>query len=185
MRYILALVFLVAANVVMGQTKFATMDKSPMDMSYFPVGYPLLKMQNKNLEAPIARVIYSRPQKNGRNVFGELIEYGKVWRCGANEATEIEFFTNVKLGNTKVKKGRYALFCVPYTDKWTIILNKDLDMWGSFTYDVKKDVARIDVPIVKAADALDVFSMVFEKTAKGMDLIIGWDSIRLNVPFSL
>lgn len=185
MRYLFFFLFVVLANVLPAQTKFASVDKSPMDMCYFPVGFPLLKMQNKSEGGPIARVVYSRPQKNGRNVFGELLEYGKVWRCGANEATEIEFFTNVKFGNTKIKKGRYSLLCVPYTDKWTIIINKELDMWGSFTYDTKKDVARLEVPLVKAAEALDVFSMVFEKTTVGMNLVIGWDNVRISVPFSL
>ena len=70
-----------------------------MDMSYYPNGYPVLKIQDKATEPLVARVIYSRPQKNGRTIFGELLEYGKVWRLGANEATEIEFFQVVKIGN--------------------------------------------------------------------------------------
>ena len=60
------------------------LDKSPMDMCYFPVNYPVLKIQNKVTEPLAARVIYSRPQKNGRSVFGELVEYNKIWRLGAN-----------------------------------------------------------------------------------------------------
>jgi len=80
-----------------------------MDMSYYPNGYPVLKIQDKITEPLIARVIYSRPQKNGRVIFGELLEYGKVWRLGANEATEIEFFKDVKNNNKKKKKGRYTM----------------------------------------------------------------------------
>src|SRR5215831_6151218 len=73
------------------------LDKSPMDMSYYPDNYPVLKIQDKVTEPLLARVIYSRPQKNGRIIFGDLVEYGKVWRMGANEATEIEFYKNVQI----------------------------------------------------------------------------------------
>lgn len=59
------------------QTKLPPVDKSPMDMSYYPTGYPVLKIQDKATEALMARVIFSRPQKNGRTIFGELLEYGK------------------------------------------------------------------------------------------------------------
>src|SRR4051812_36369771 len=71
------------------QTKLPPVDKSPMDMSYYPNSYPVLKIQDKITEPLVARVIYSRPQKNGRTIFGELLEYGQVWRLGANEASEI------------------------------------------------------------------------------------------------
>ena len=120
-------------------------DKSPLDMSYFPAGYPILKIQDKATEPLVARVLYSRPQKNGRTVFGELVEYGKVWRLGANEATEIEFYRDVKFGSTRVKKGRYTLYAIPTAEQWIVILNKDSDTWGAFKYDQKKDVARLTV----------------------------------------
>src|ERR1700712_5002591 len=81
--------------------KLPPLDKSPMDMSYYPPMYPLLKIQDKITEPLRIRLIYSRPQLNGRKVFGELQEYGKVWRLGANEATEIEFFNDVKIDNKK------------------------------------------------------------------------------------
>ena len=67
-----------------------------MDMAYYPVNYPVLKIQDKLTESLAARVIYSRPQKAGRTIFGSLVKYGEVWRLGANEATEIEFFKNCK-----------------------------------------------------------------------------------------
>jgi|GEM_PF-5354028 len=72
------------------QLKFPETDKSPLDECYFPSNYPLLKIQGKTTEPLHARIIYSRPQKSNRVVFGELIEYNKIWRLGANEATEIE-----------------------------------------------------------------------------------------------
>src|SRR5436190_21499076 len=79
------------------EVKVPTLDKSPMDMSYFPTDYPILKTQNKTTAAPVARIVYSRPQKDNRAIFGQLIEYNKVWRLDANEATEIEFFRDVNI----------------------------------------------------------------------------------------
>jgi len=159
-------------------------DKSPLDMSYYPSGYPILKIQDKATEPLVARVIYSRPQKNGRIVFGELVEYGKVWRLGANEATEIEFYRDVKFGGSKVKKGRYTLYAIPAADQWTVILNKDNDTWGAFKYDMKKDVARITLKTEKTVDTVEYFTLVFEKSPIGFQLLAYWDNLRCAIPFS-
>jgi hypothetical protein len=80
------------------------MDKSALDISYHPSNYPILKIQDKTKEPLIARVIYSRPLKAGRSILGDLVEYGVVWRLGANEATELELFRDAKIGSTPVKK---------------------------------------------------------------------------------
>src|SRR6186997_1852381 len=96
--------------------KLPEVDKSPLDVSYYPNNYPVLKIQNKATEPMVARVLYSRPQKQGRKIFGELVEYDKVWRLGANEATEIEFYKAVKIGDKKVEKGRYTLYAIPMED---------------------------------------------------------------------
>src|SRR5678815_3407801 len=93
---VLCLAITLINTTVEAQFKPPALDKSPMDMSYFPANYPVLKIQNKAVEPLMARVVYSRPQKNGRVVFGELVEYNKVWRLGANEATEIELYKDVK-----------------------------------------------------------------------------------------
>src|SRR5215213_3105506 len=128
-------------------SKLPALDKSPMDMAYYPINYPVLKIQDKVSEPLIARVIYSRPQKNNRAVFGELVEYNTVWRMGANEATEIEFYRDVKIGGKKILKGKYTLYALVNPGDWAIILNKETDTWGAFKYDQKKDVLRFTVPV--------------------------------------
>lgn len=173
-----------------GQTvtnKFASLDKSPMDMIYYPVNYPVLRIQpNKTVEPLVARVIYSRPQKQGRKVFGELVEDGKIWRLGANEATEIEFFREVKIGTVKVKKGRYTLYAVENKDRWTIILNTETDIWGAFKYDAGKDVVRYDCKVGRSAETLEAFSMVFEKiNEKSFQLLIGWEDVQVALPIAV
>lgn len=182
MRHLVLLLFVLASTAAGAQSNFPAVDKSPMDMSYYPVGFPLLKVGDKVTEPLLARVIYSRPQKNGRIVFGEMLEYGKVWRLGANEATELEFYQNVKIGNTKLKKGRYTLYCIPIVDKWTLIVNKETDTWGSFKYDEKKDAVRIDLPVEKMETPVEALTIVFEKGAKNPNLVIAWDNVKVTLP---
>lgn len=175
-------VFCLSISALEAQTKLPALDKSPMDMSYYPNRYPVLKIQDKVTEPPVARVIYSRPQKNGRKVFGELLEYGKVWRLGANEATEIEFFKDVKINDKKIKKGRYTMYGIPAETSWTIIINKDNDTWGSYKYNEKNDVVRMELPVQQQTEAVEEFVMIFDKTDTGANLVITWDSVKLNLP---
>ena len=165
--------------------KIPALDKSPMDVSYFPVDYPILKTQNKVTTPPLIRVVYSRPQMENRVVFGNLVEYNKVWRMGANEATEIEFFKDVMISGKKIPKGRYTIYAIPTETKWTVILNTDTDTWGAFVYDEKKDVLRADVPVQKMSIPSDAFSMSFIKTDKGTNLFIAWDTASVNVPIEI
>jgi len=164
--------------------KLPQLDKSPMDMAYYPVNYPVLKIQDKATEPLVARVIYSRPQKEGRTIFGGLVEYGTVWRLGANEATEIEIYRDVKIKDKKLAKGRYTIYAIPTTTQWTIIFNKDTDIWGAFKYDEKKDALRIDVPVKKATTIAEAFSIQFSKSSTGADMMFAWDDAMTTLPFS-
>ena len=165
--------------------KLPEVDKSPLDVSYYPSNYPILKIQNKVSDPLVARVLYSRPQKQGRTVFGELVEYGKVWRLGANEATEIEFYQDVKIAGKKINKGRYTLYALVNENSWTMILNKDTDTWGAFKYDSKKDVVRTDVPVQKTNDAIESMSMWFEKTSGGLSLVVAWEQVKVSLLITL
>ncbi len=181
---ILALSMVLSFTAAAQLPKLPPVDKSPMDMSYYPAGYPVLKIQDKLTEPLLARVIYSRPSRNGRSIFGDLVEYGKIWRLGANEATEIEFFHPVRIGGVRVKKGRYTLYCIPFAEKWTMVLNRDTDTWGSFRYDEANDVTRLDVPVQKQTEPLENLVMYFEKSATGVNLSIQWDLVKVNLPIT-
>jgi len=156
-------------------------DKSPMDMSYAPHNYPILKFQGKVKNGgPLARVVYSRPQKDGRELFGKAIKYGEIWRLGANEATEVEFFTAATLQGKKIPKGRYTLYCIPQPDQWTLIISKDLNSWGAFSYKQANDLIRVPLPVKKGvAPVLEFFTLFFNENNH---LTIGWDDVRVVVP---
>lgn len=165
--------------------KVPLLDKSPMDMIYYPINYPVLKIQDKAVEPLVARVIYSRPQKNNRTVFGDLVEYGKIWRLGANEATEIELFRDVKINGKKLAKGKYTMYAVVNQNSWTMIFNKETNTWGAFKYDATKDALRIDVPVEKTKDIVEAFTILFEKTTTGINLVTLWEDVRIGLPISL
>lgn len=155
--------------------KFPDLDKSPMDIASFPTDY-------KN-SSKIAKVTYSRPQLKGRSL-SELAPNGKVWRTGANEATEITFYTDMNLGKSKIKAGTYTLYTIPEKEAYTIIINKDLNVWGAYFYKPENDVARLTVPVTEGKESLEAFSMVFTKSDNGIVLNLGWDKVRIAIPFS-
>lgn len=156
-------------------------DKSPLDISYAPFNYPILKFQGKHPSAmPYARVVYSRPQKNGRTLFGTEIKYNEIWRLGANESTELELFRNANIGGKAVPKGRYTLFCIPTPDKWTIVVNKDNYTWGAFSYKSSNDLVRLSVPVNRITSSpVEYFTMYFNESNQ---LVIMWDDIKVVVP---
>ncbi len=154
--------------------EFPKMDASPMDLA--------VARADRN-SAPMARVIYSRPQKKGRQVFGNLVPYGDVWRTGANEATELTIYTPLKFGNTVLQPGDYTLYSIPEKDKWTIIVNSDTAVWGSYSYKKEKDIARMDLPVKKAAAPIEALSMIFRPETNGTTLLIGWDDVYVEIPF--
>lgn len=161
----------------------ANMDKSPMDIAYFPEDFPVLKMSGKETGEPIARIIYSRPSKDGREIFDNVVKYGTYWRLGANEGTEIEFFRDVTINAEKVKKGRYIIYSIPYKNKWTIKLNSDLYTWGLSIHS-KKDVYSFDIPVTRADNNYEVLTMRFEPKDKGAQLMMAWDSVKTYLPFT-
>lgn len=187
--FIIAIIHFLFSTTIFAQStsSFPALDKSPLDISYYPPNYPVVKIQPNKKQSPlIARVIYSRPQKLGRKVFEELVERGKIWRLGANEAMEIEFFTEVKIGHKKVRKGRYTLYAIENEQSWTVILNTELDVWGAFKYDIAKDVVRVECPVIKSEQITEAFSLVFEKVSETtIQLIMAWDDVRVALPVTL
>jgi hypothetical protein len=167
---------------------FLFVDKSPMDMIYFPEDYPKEKMISSNTDNLTARVIYSRPQKNGRLIFTDSLvtknfiqHYGQEWRLGANEATEIEFFKQVTINEKKFSPGRYVIYCIPYPDKWKIIFNSNLFSWG-LHMDKTKDLSEIELPVTKVRSETEFFTMIFLKAPYGCDLVMAWGDIKVIMP---
>lgn len=161
-------------------THIVSPDQSPMDMLYFPDNFPVLKMSG-NATSPLMRIIYSRPQKQGRKVFGGLIKYNEPWRLGANEATEIEFFAAATIQNKKINPGRYILYCIPQETKWTIIFNSNLYTWG-LQQNKSKDLLQFDIPVEKNKVSIEYFTIASEKKSDRSTIInFFWDDVKASL----
>lgn len=167
---ILALILLMSYSLE--AQNFKPLDASPMDAASYPSSHRIFEK--------VIKVIYSRPQLKGRSV-ESLTPYGKVWRTGANEATEITFFKDVTFGGKKVKAGTYSLFTIPGEKEWTIIINTDVDVWGAYSYNEDHDVVRVTAPVTQGEEYLEPFSIAFDDNAT---MHLGWGKIRVAIPIS-
>lgn len=131
-------------------------------------------------ESSNVSLAYGQPSKNGRVIFGELVPYGKIWRAGANEATEVTFKQDCTFGKTKVKAGTYTLFVIPGQTEWSFILNSTLKQWGAYNYDKIKgdDVATVKVKPSVTSETFE--KMTFNVTDRSIDLM--WDTTKASVP---
>ena len=161
---------------------YTPVDVSPMDMVYFPNDFAVKKMNSGTKEAPVMRVIYSRPHRGGRKLFGGLVKWGEPWRLGANEATEIEFFQAVTIQNKKIPAGQYIMYAIPYEDRWTIVLNNNLYTWG-LKFNPANDVYSFDVSTAPQPRLVEHFTMSFEPTYNGAHLIMAWENTEARLPF--
>jgi len=130
-------------------------------------------------------VVYSRPSARGRTVFGGLVPFGEVWRTGANARTTISFSTAVKLNDTEIPAGKYALFTIPGEQNWTIILNKNLT-GSALAYDASNEVARITAPSVNISENIETFSIMvnaIRDDSARIDLI--WEHTAVPIRLTL
>ena len=94
---------------------------------------------------------YSRPNKNGRVIFGGLLPFDKVWRTGANASTKIKFSDAIEIGGKSVAAGEYSLYTIPSENEWTIILSKDTKGFGAYDYKSDTDALRVTAKPEKLA----------------------------------
>ena len=167
----LTFAFIMLFTINVNAQKFPSLDKSPLDVAWFPTGN---KDTNKHI-----KVFYSRPQLNGR-ALNTLAPNGKVWRTGANEATNIILYKDMKIGGKAVSAGEYSLFTIPGENEWTIILNKDINVWGAYSYNEANDVIRVTAQ-VGTGEPLEAFSIAFADDGR---MHLGWGTVRVSVPVS-
>jgi hypothetical protein len=169
------------STLSIGQT-FQSLDKSPLDVAYLPDNFAHDRVDGDKV---IAKVVYSRPAKNGREVFGKMAPYDKLWRLGANEATELKTFQDITLGGQTIKAGTYTIFAIPGETEWTVIVNSDLDFWGTHAYKMASDVARFTVPTKSLSEVVENFSIRFEDLKNGAAVMrIAWDQTMVEVPIT-
>lgn len=150
-------------------------------ISALPSPLAIAKMKYKDA---YVKLTYSQPHKRGRAIFGNLVPYGRVWRMGANEATEVTLTRDMQINGQPIKAGTYSLFAIPEQDKWTIIINTETGLWGSYNYNEKLDVMRFDVQVASTGKlTYEALQMKFDQKNELANLLINWDNIQIIIPF--
>jgi len=125
---------------------------------------------------------YYRPNTNGRKIFGGMEPYGAVWRTGANNATVITLTDTIQLEGHTIAPGAYSLFSIPNTNEWTIILNKNINQWGAYTYDEKQDVLRFKVKPIRLEHKVETLTIQFADAYEENCLLqIQWENTGINL----
>lgn len=135
---------------------------------------------SKSINGTTVTIDYSQPSKRGREIFGGLEKYGKVWRTGANESSWIEISSDVKVEGKTLAAGKYGLFTIPGEDEWTIIFNKKWDGWGAYEYSKDDDVLRVTVASKSTDEVVERFTINIEDSG---DVTLAWD--KTEVGFSI
>lgn len=140
---------------------------------------PMANETAKINEATVS-ITYSQPSKKGREIFGGLVPYGKVWRTGANEATVFKTDTDLMLAGKKLPAGQYALFTIPGKNEWTIILNRQHKQWGAYNYDAEKDQMRFTAPAQKNEETVETFTISISEAGS---VSLMWDKtiVRFDI----
>lgn len=142
-----------------------------------------------NLNDLTVKVIYNRPFKKGRDIFGSLVPFDKVWRTGANEATTFETNKDLIIEGKTLKKGKYSLWTIPNENSWKIIFNSQYGQWGvnsdgEANRDARNDVLTVDIKAVQQQRLFEQFTIAFEKVGEEGEMILFWDKTLVAVPFS-
>ena len=128
-------------------------------------------------------IVYHEPLAGGREIWGKIVPYGKVWRAGANENTTISFSDDVNVEGKPLPAGTYGLHTIPDKDQWTVIFSKNSTSWGSFSYDEKEDALRVTVK-PQPAEFREAMTYTFDDIKpESAAATLRWE--KLAVPFHI
>ena len=156
---------------------FDTKGQSALPPQPSPASITTLKYEKTYI-----KITYCRPHKRGRTVFGGMIPYGRVWRTGANEATELTATRDIIIAGRRLPAGTYTLFTIPYQDRWTIIFNTILGQWGAYEYDSSRNILKFDVPVKATKEHYEPFTIEFEQKERITNLLMKWDETKVAIP---
>jgi hypothetical protein len=134
-------------------------------------------------------IYYNRPFKKGREIFGGLVPYGKVWRTGANEATVFETKSDLSINGKTLKAGKYSLWSIPNEQTWTLIFNSEYGQWGinlingDANRDPKNDILSIEAPVLIQDKEFEQFMISVKNNGEELELILIWDKTLVSIPF--
>ena len=141
---------------------------------------PMSSTYVKSNEAYV-RIIYNQPHLRGRTMLGDQVPYGKIWRLGANEATELFTTDDIRINGMKLNDGAYTLYAIPEADQWTLIASKQLGQWGSYRYDEAMDVWRVAAPTQRAEKTYEAFTIWFSPDGETLNMAWGDTQVSYDI----
>lgn len=150
-----------------------------------PQPSPLQKIEQK-VGLTDVTLEYSRPSMKGREIYGNLVPFGKIWRTGANMNTKITFSNEVEIGNSSLKPGTYAIFTKPGKSNWDVYFYTDINNWGApEKWDDSKVAAKVNVAIHAMDMPVETFTMTFDDLKNdSANLGILWDKTYVGIPIT-
>ncbi len=147
---------------------------------------PLAKVEQKVGLTDI-KIEYSRPKKNNREIFGELVPFNVMWRTGANENSKFTCSDAVIFGKDTLRAGTYALFTKPGENSWEIYFYVDATNWGTPNkWNEEKVALKLAAPVQKVSDVQENFQIAIDNiSTNSADLYFGWDKTKVIVPFKV
>lgn len=127
-------------------------------------------------------VNYGRPSKRGREVFGSIVPWDRVWRTGANQATHLHTDRPLRFGDTELPAGSYTLWTLPSQTGWTLILNAQTGQWGT-DYDSTHDLVRVPMSVRTLSEPVEQFTILIEPQSGGGVLRLRWDRTEATASF--
>lgn len=168
--------------------KFGDLDKSPMDAAHYPrrSAFRNYLAEDDPDQRQRIKVLYSRPNKKDRDIFGGLEPYGQDWRLGANEATEVTFYQAVQVGNTTIPAGTYTMFAQLYPEQWIIKISAERFIGGAANRDVSKDLVAVPIPTMPTGNVREAFTIGFQEVdEQTVNMVFAWDKTQAALPIKL
>lgn len=130
--------------------------------------------------AATVTIDYAQPSMRGRKIMGGLVPFGKVWRTGANKATQLTTAAAITIGTLAVPAGTYTVYTVPGEKAWTLIINKQTGQWGT-QYDQAQDLGRVEMTVEPVQAAVEKFTIAINATGAKGTLTMEWENTRASV----
>jgi hypothetical protein len=187
----ITLLILTFISYQLSAQEFSKMDASPLDMAYYPrnSAHDLTFAKTVDEKAGLMtqiKIMYSRPQAKGRTVFGGIVEYGKEWRIGANETTEVTFYSPVRIGDAILFPGTYAMYIIPEKDNWTLKFHPTVNGWGVYNFDFSKELASVQSKVSNTPENVEALSItMYESDSGAVHIKIGWADSMAEFPITL
>ena len=129
---------------------------------------------------------YCQPYKKGRDIFGNLVPHGKVWRTGANEPTTFLTSADIVINGKTLPAGDYTLWTIPNEREWEIMFNGKQYDWGvGFNAEAARepehDVLVTKAPVQMLNDTIEQFTIDITKK-ESMTLSLKWDDVLVELP---